>query len=81
VQGLAEAIEPRTAFALYTHAGAKLLGEATRLGALEPGMLADLVAYRRDPLAVPVDELPTLKPSLTIVDGCATHDPDGLFNQ
>jgi predicted amidohydrolase YtcJ len=34
---------------LHTHAGARPCGEATRLGALEPGMLADLVACPRDP--------------------------------
>jgi len=38
IQGPEEAIDVETALELYTHAGAKLFGEATRLGALEPGM-------------------------------------------
>ena len=80
IQGPDEAIDVTTALELYTRAGARLTGEAERLGAVEPGMLADLVAYRGDPLEVPVDQLPTLKPAFTIVGGLPAHDPDGVLN-
>jgi predicted amidohydrolase YtcJ len=80
IQGPEEAIDVKTAFELYTHASAKLFGEPTRLGALEPGMLADVVAYPKDPLTVPIDELPTLKPAFTIVGGLAAHDPRGMLS-
>jgi hypothetical protein len=42
-------------------------------------MLTDIVTCPRDPLAVPVDELPALKPAFTIVGGRAVHDPDGML--
>ena len=80
IQGPEEAIDVKTAFELYTHASAKLFGEPTRLGALEPGMLADLVAYHDDPLHVAVDELPTLKPAFTIVGGVAAYDPERMLS-
>jgi predicted amidohydrolase YtcJ len=79
VQGPGEAIDVETALRLYTRAGARLSGEQTRLGALEPGMLADVVAYRRDPLEIPIDELPGLQPAFTIVGGLPAHDPQGLI--
>ena len=40
-----------------------------RLGTLEPGRLADLVAYRRDPLSIPVDQLRSLRATFTMVGG------------
>jgi len=46
-----------------------LIGESDRVGTLEPGRLADLVAYRRDPMSIPVDELPNLRPTFTMVGG------------
>jgi predicted amidohydrolase YtcJ len=40
-----------------------------RLGTLEPGRLADVVAYPRDPMSMPVDELRSLHPGFTMVGG------------
>lgn len=79
VQGPDEAIDVPTALELYTHAGAILTGEHDRLGALEAGRLADIVAYPRDPLDTSIDDLPTLKPAFTMVGGLAAYDPDGRF--
>jgi predicted amidohydrolase YtcJ len=58
-----------TAIRLYTVDAARLIGESDRLGTLEPGRLADVVAYRRDPTNIPVDELRTLRPAFTMVGG------------
>src|SRR5215472_9498052 len=75
VQGPEHAIDVATALRLYTVGTAALNGEADRLGSIEPGKLADLVAYSSDPLAAHVDELADLTPAFTIVDGKPVHDP------
>jgi predicted amidohydrolase YtcJ len=46
-----------------------LIGESDRLGTLEPGRLADVVAYRPDPISIPFDELRSLRPAFTMVGG------------
>jgi predicted amidohydrolase YtcJ len=79
VQGPEYTIDPYTAFTLYTVAGAQLVGEQDHRGTLQPGMLADIVAFARDPLAIPVDDLPGLQPAFTLVGGRVTHDPQGRF--
>jgi len=76
IQGPEHAIDVPTALRLYTLGSAALNGEADRLGSIVPGKLADLVAYRLDPLTADLDELADLKPELTVVGGRATHDPD-----
>jgi predicted amidohydrolase YtcJ len=40
-----------------------------KLGTIEAGKLADLVVLDRDYLTVPIDEIYTLKPVLTMVGG------------
>ncbi len=76
IQGPEHAIDVATALRLYTVGTAALNGETDRLGTIEPGKLADLVAYTRDPLTLKVDDLADLTPAFTIVDGQPTHDPD-----
>jgi predicted amidohydrolase YtcJ len=79
VQGSAYAIDQYAAVRLATAAGAELNGEGHRRGTLRPGRLADLVAFRANPITCPVDDLPALRPAFTIVGGRVTHDPDGLL--
>jgi len=81
VQGPEYAIDRYTAIALYTVGGARLDRELDRRGTLGPGKLADLVASRADPLTCPVDDLLTLRPSLTVVGGRAAFDPEGLLGE
>jgi predicted amidohydrolase YtcJ len=79
VQGPEFAIDRLTAMRLCTVAGADLSDERAALGPLRVGRLADLVAFRRDPLTVPIDELLTLKPAFTVVGGRPVHDPEHHF--
>ena len=80
VQGPEYAIDRETAFRLAIVAGAKLSAEDERLGPLRGGRLADLVAFRGDPLTCPVDQLRELEPVLTIVGGRAVFDPEGILS-
>jgi predicted amidohydrolase YtcJ len=77
VQGPEHAIPVAQALELYTMGSARLIGEADRLGSVEPGKLADLVAYPVDPLPVETDVLADLTPSFTVVGGRPVFDPDG----
>ncbi len=79
VLGAEEAVERSTALELLTSAGARFTNEIDRRGTLETGKLADLVAYEQDPLTAPLDDLPELRPALTIVGGRATYDPGELL--
>ncbi len=81
VQGADQGVDVRTAFSLYTVAGARLLGEDTWRGPLAPGRRADLIAFRRDPLKCDVDDLPALSPVFTLVGGRPVFDPEGRFSR
>ncbi|TMC91598.1 MAG: hypothetical protein E6J11_20035, partial [Chloroflexi bacterium] len=71
IQGSEYAIDQYTAVHLYTLAGAQLNGESHRRGTLEPRRLADLVAFRSNPITCPIDDLPSLRPVFTMVGGRA----------
>lgn len=51
------------------------------LGALQPGYLADLVAFERDPMTCAVAVLPEMRPKFTIVGGKVASDLDGLLER
>jgi len=53
----------------HTRANAYLLFQEMRLGAIKPGLLADMLVLDRDYLSVPVDEIKDIRPVATIVDG------------
>jgi predicted amidohydrolase YtcJ len=69
VLGPEHSIDVRTAIRLYTSDAARLIGESDRIGTLQPGRFADLVAYRSDPMNLRADQLRSLRPALTIVGG------------
>jgi len=81
VQGLEYAIDRYTAVHIYTAGSAELNWESHRRGTLQAGRLADLVAYRTNPITCPVDELLSLRPTFTMVGGRAVYDPETLFDQ
>ena len=71
ILGAGHAIDRAEALRLYTTAGAQLLSEPT--GTLIPGAAADLVAYHADPLLCPPEQLLTLSPAFTVVNGRLVH--------
>jgi len=79
ILGPEHAIDVATAIRLYTSDAARLMQEEASLGSLEPGKRADIVAYPRDPMTVPAEELGELAPVFTLVGGRAMHDPTGRF--
>ena len=74
VQGPEYRVDRYTAFDLYTAAGGRLLGE--QAGTIAPGAFADLTAFGTDPFSCLEDDLPGLRPALTMVGGRLVHDPD-----
>jgi predicted amidohydrolase YtcJ len=81
IQGPEFAVDQYTAVQLSTAAGAQLTGESDRRGTLGAGRLADLVAFRTDPITCPVDQLLGLRPIFTIVGGRAIYDPESMFSE
>jgi len=81
IQGPEYAIDQYTAVQLYTVAGAQLNRESHRRGTLQPRRLADLVAFRSNPITCPVDALPSLRPDFTVVGGRAVYDPEAILGQ
>jgi predicted amidohydrolase YtcJ len=79
IQGPEYAIDQYTAVRLSTAAGAELDGESQRRGTLQTRKLADIVAYRTDPITCPLDDLPSLLPVLTMVGGRVVYDPEGVM--
>jgi predicted amidohydrolase YtcJ len=77
VQGPEHRIDRYTAVERYTAGTARLCFESDHRGTLQPGRLADLVAYQTDPLTADIDALPSLEPAFTVVGGHPVHDPDG----
>lgn len=70
--GAGHAVSRIEALHLYTTAGARLLGGGAT-GTVVPGAPADLVAYPADPFTRDLDELLSLSPAATVVDGRVVH--------
>ena len=81
IQGPEQAIDQYTAMQLYTAASAELNWESERRGTIQPRRLADLMAYRTDPITCPVDQLLGLRPVFTMVGGRAVYDPESMFSE
>jgi predicted amidohydrolase YtcJ len=79
IQGPEQAVDLRTAVQLSTRAGAALTGDP-RLGVLQPSFLADIVGFSKDPFSCPVEELPSLAPSFTLIGGRPAFDPEARFS-
>jgi predicted amidohydrolase YtcJ len=82
IQGPEYAVDQyNTAVQLYTGAGAQLNSESHRRGTLEPRRLADLMAFRSNPITCPIDDLPSLRPIFTIVGGRAVYDLEAMLGE
>jgi hypothetical protein len=72
VLGPEHAITRIEALRLYSLAGTHFFDQHAET-ALAPGAPADFVVYPTDPLTCPIDDLLTLKPSRTVVNGTIAH--------
>ncbi|HEY6758011.1 MAG TPA: amidohydrolase [Baekduia sp.] len=64
-----QALTPLQALAGYTSRPAQTAGDQDRLGALKPGLLADITVMAEDPVDLDADALPTNPVALTVVGG------------
>ena len=69
-----ERLSRQEALAGFTLGAAHSLFLDHLVGSLEVGKRADLVAWDRDPMRVPADEIPGLSADLTLVDGRVVHE-------
>jgi predicted amidohydrolase YtcJ len=73
VLGPGERLSRLQALRALTAGGAWLTFAERERGVLAPGRAADLTVLDRDPLAVPLDELPAMRCRLTMVGGRVVH--------
>ncbi|MFQ5659829.1 MAG: amidohydrolase [Gammaproteobacteria bacterium] len=64
-----EVLTREEALIAHTRSNAKILFREADLGAIKPGLLADMVVLDRDYMAIPLDEIKEIKPVATIVAG------------
>ena len=69
-----ERIPVSEALTAYTHDAARAGFQEQRVGALDPGMLADLVVLDRNPFEVPPEVLRELRVELTILGGRTVYE-------
>ena len=69
-----ERISLEQAIRMFTESGARLMGQRDRVGAIEPGMHADLVVVERNPFEVPITEVHDTKVRMTFVEGEKVYD-------
>jgi predicted amidohydrolase YtcJ len=72
--GRAEAITLEEALALFTTNAARHLGREGSLGAIAPGMLADLVVLDQDPYAVAIRDVHRTRVRMTIIGGAVVYE-------
>lgn len=73
VYGPDERITIGQALTAYTLGSARATGEQSRRGSVTLGKLADFVLLDRNPLEVPVEELPDIEIMETLLGGTVTH--------
>lgn len=69
-----ERVSMAEAIRMYTRNGAYFTFEERKKGAIEPGMLADMIVLPEDPLTMPAQRILGLKVNLTIVGGKILFD-------
>jgi hypothetical protein len=70
---LEETLTREEALIAHTRSNAYLMFQEGNLGALKPGLLADLLVLDRDYLSVPADEIKSIRPVATLVGGRVVH--------
>ena len=66
---LADTLTREQALIAHTRSNAYLMFQEANIGAIEPGLLADMLVLDRDYLTVAVDEIKDIRPVATIVGG------------
>jgi predicted amidohydrolase YtcJ len=72
--GEAEKITLEQAIRLFTAESAKQMGERSRRGSIEEGLLADLVVIDRNPFQSPIAQLHDAKVKMTLVEGEVVYE-------
>jgi predicted amidohydrolase YtcJ len=72
--GAREKITLAQAMELFTVNAARQLGHRDRTGALERGMLADLVIVDRNPFKIPITEVHAIKVRMTLIAGEVVYE-------
>lgn len=77
--GKSQVITLREAINLFTLWPAQILGQASELGRIEAGFLADFIVLDRNPFEIPVSELHRVRCCKTFVSGREVHSlsPEG----
>jgi predicted amidohydrolase YtcJ len=70
---LDEPLTREQALIAHTRSNAQLMFRENYLGAIKPGLLADLLVLDRDYLTVPDDEIRDIRPTATLVGGQVVH--------
>ena len=66
---IAETLSRREALIAHTRSNALMMFQENNLGALKPGLLADMLILEEDYLGMPVDRIKDIRPAATIVGG------------
>lgn len=69
----AQTLTREEALIAHTRSNAYLMFQEGNVGALKPGLLADLLVLDRDYLTVPADEIKSIQPIATLVGGTVVH--------
>ena len=67
--GEAEKLTLEEAFKLFTVNSARQMGSASRTGAIEAGLLADVLVLDRNPFKIPVTEIHDTKVTMALING------------
>lgn len=70
---LKETLTREEALVAHTRSNGYLMFQESNIGALKPGLLADLLVLDRDYLTVPADEIKAIRPVATLVGGRLVH--------
>jgi len=68
-QVMRQTLTREEALIAHTRSNAYMMFQESNLGAIEPGLLADMLVLDRDYLTVPVEEIKDILPTATIVGG------------
>lgn len=72
--GLGEAVTLEEAVRLYTTDSARQKGMSHRIGALDRGMMADMIVLQRDPFKVPIEDVHETTVDFTIIGGKIAYE-------